>query len=116
MRRALTGDEVRGAVFARTGRGRRGLVPQQVRAFITYIAVELDGREEREAALRRDNALLLRENEALKDALRQWQSRHGRPDPNGNTQAGTGQRPNPPARPGPVGYGTHHRAPAGERP
>lgn len=50
---------------------RRGVDPDQVRLFQVRVADEL-------AALHREAWLLRQENDRLKDALRDWQSRHAR--------------------------------------
>jgi DivIVA domain-containing protein len=77
--RQLTPHEVRTRDFAPR---RRGVDPGQVRAFQLRLADEL-------AALHRELAMVAQENDRLKRALRDWQSRHARtcqapPEPPGN--------------------------------
>lgn len=59
--------QVRQTRFGWTRIGRRGLVEQQVYAFMRRVADELTARDLAEAALRDENA-------RLKNALRTWQS------------------------------------------
>ncbi len=58
---------VRERQFGRTGLGRRGLDPAEVRQFLHRVAFEL-------AALHRDLDQVTEENVRIKRALRDWQS------------------------------------------
>ena len=64
----LTSHEVRTRTFATR---RRGLDPDEVRAFQAELADDL-------AAFQREAATLGRENERLRRALRDWQAMHAR--------------------------------------
>ena len=64
----LTPHEVRTREFAPR---RRGVDPDQVRAFQLHLADEL-------AALHREMAMVSVENDRLKRALRNWQAMHAR--------------------------------------
>jgi DivIVA domain-containing protein len=63
--------QVRATRFGRTRVGRRGLAENQVYAFVRRMADELTARDVTEAGLRDENA-------RLKQALREWQTRHSR--------------------------------------
>ncbi|MGW0430940.1 DivIVA domain-containing protein [Micromonospora sp. NPDC003197] len=64
----LQPERVRAIRFRRTRVGRRGLVEEQVYAFVRRVVDELIARDAAEDGLREENA-------RLKQALRDWQSR-----------------------------------------
>jgi len=71
--RHMSPDQVRNTGFTRTARGRRGFAEDEVERFVHRLADELARHEA-------DKMRLLDENRRLKQAMRDWQSRHV-PDP-----------------------------------
>ncbi|GIJ30673.1 hypothetical protein Vqi01_58350 [Micromonospora qiuiae] len=76
----LAPEQVRRIRFRRTRFGRRGLVEEQVYAFVRAVVDELTARDGVEAGIRAENA-------RLKTALGEWQSSRAR-QPSRTTNAG----------------------------
>ena len=80
----LSPERIRSANFTRTTFGRRGIVEDEVLAFLHRVAGDVNGLEDELAMVRAENG-------RLKDALRQWQSQqrdpHARPTTEASTEA-----------------------------
>lgn len=66
----LSAEQVRSVRFDRTPLGRRGVPEEDVYGFLHRVAEELTARDQA-------NAALAEQNRRLKDAMRDWQARHG---------------------------------------